>query len=148
MTPYEKVFKVFLHKIKDPFFVDFDHEFATQELVHLLNEAVFTFDYPKIDLRDKDDELRQFNNTITYDEIYILAESMALFWAEGMLRDVDSLAYDMTPEEMRTTSKANHIKSLMEFEKRLRANLRIRKINYNKKDNNKPLFNALGGEGE
>ena len=148
MTPYEKVFKVFFHKIKDPFFVDFDEQFATEELIYLLNESISTFEYPKIDLRDKDDELQQFNNTLTFDEISILAEGMALFWAEGMLRDIDSLAYDMTPEEMRTTSKANHINSLIRFEDKLRDNLKARKQNYNKRDGNRPLFNTLGGDGE
>lgn len=147
MTPYEKVFKVFLNKIRDVRFTELAFEIAEEELIMLLNESVIDFDYPKVDLEDKDDELQVFNEDLTFAEIHILADGMVLHWAKTMLRDIDNLSYDMTPEEMRTTSKANHLNSLMRFEDKLSKDLKDRKNRYGRTERNKSLFYQLGGDG-
>lgn len=147
MTPYEKIFKVFLRKVRDPIFLEMDHYIAEEDMVSLLNEAVMEFKYPKIDLYDKDDQLMQFNNKLNLNEIYILANIMVWKWSESLLRDIDNLTYDMTPEEMRTTSKANHINSLMRYEKHLEESVRRQQNEYSRRDRNKPLFDSLGGDG-
>lgn len=147
MTPYEEIFKIFLRKVRDPIFLEMDHYIVEEDMISLLNEAVMEFRYPKIDLYDKDDQTMKFNKKLNIDEIYILANIMVWKWSESLLRDIDNLTYDMTPEEMRTTSKANHMNSLMRYEKHLEEAVQRQQNQYSRKDRNQPLFDSLGGDG-
>ncbi len=147
-TPYTEIFELFLRKARDPVFLEMHDVLAEEDLLSLLNEAVMEFQYPKVDLYDKDDNEQIFHNKLTLNEIYILANIMVWKWSEGLLRDIDGLSYDMTPEEMRTTSKANHINSLMRFEKHLEASVQRQQNEYSRRERNQPLFDQLGGDGQ
>jgi ABC-type phosphate transport system auxiliary subunit len=146
MTPYSTIFKVFLNKISDPIYANLDIEVAEDDMIMLLNEAVLLFEYPKIDLKDKNDEDQVFNNTLGFDEIQLLAHLMTHAWLQRQLRDIELLRQTMSPLEFQKYSQANHINSLLKLEQHSYEYIETLKKRYSRRDNNKSLLHKLGGE--
>lgn len=145
MTSYEVVFKSFLSKVQDPIFSQMEIEVAEDDMNSLLNSAILNFEYPKMDLKDKDDELKQFNNTLTLDEIEILGHLMAYEWMSRGLQSIDLISQNMTTKDFNTFSQANHINSLTNTLRRREKQIRQLKIKYNMRDGNQPDLHGLGG---
>ncbi len=147
MTSYEKVFKAFLSKIQDPMYAEIDVYVAEDDLISLMDAAILNFEYPKIDLKDKDDELQRFNNALGFDEIQILSHLMVLEWMRRELRNVDSLRQSRTTKDFNTFSQANHINSLRSAENSITNQVEKIKIKYSLRKGNEPILHDLGGDG-
>ena len=145
MTSYEVVFKSFLSKVQDPIFSQMEIEVAEDDMNSLLNSAILNFEYPKMDLKDKDDELKQFNNTLTLDEIEILGHLMAYEWMSRGLQTIDLISQNMTTKDFNTFSQANHINALTNTLRQREKQIRQLKIKYNMRDGNQPDLHGLGG---
>ena len=146
-TSYEKVFKAFLSKIQDPLYAELEVEVATDDLIEIMDAAILNFEYPKVDLKDKDDVLQQFTNTLGFDEIQILAQIMVLEWMRRELRSVDALRQFMTTKDYATFSQANHINALRNAELMEGRRIEKLKIKYSIRDGNQPVLQSLGGDG-
>ena len=146
MTPYSKVFRVFLGKITDPLYLTFDTEVSEEDMMLLLDDAILNFDYPKVDLRAKDDELQEFENDLSFDEIQLLGHSMAHAWLRRQLKDVELLRQTMSPLEFQKYSQANHLNVLMKLQLDDWAYIERLKKRYSRRDDNKSLLHKLGGE--
>ena len=147
MTPYEKVFKAFLSKIQDPLYAEIEVEVAEDDLISIMDSAILNFEYPKINLKDKNDELQQFNEDLGFDEIQLLSHIMVLEWMRRELRNVDALRQFMTTKDFNTFSQANHINSLIRAENMLSKTVSQLKIKYSIRDGNTSKLNMLGGDG-
>lgn len=148
MTPYETVFKAFLSKVQEPLFAEIEIDVALDDLIGIMDGAILNFEYPKIDLKDKDDINQQFNNTLGFDEIQLLANLMVLEWVKRELRNVDSLRQFMTTKDFNTFSQANHINALVNAERMMRKDVKSLKIQYSIRNGNKSQFFVLGGDGQ
>ena len=147
MTPYEKVFKAFLSKIQDPLYSHLEVHVAEDDLISLMNAAILNFEYPKVDLKSKDDQIQEFDNTLGFDEIEILGHLMAYEWMKRELRNVDSLRQTMTIRDFSTFSQANHINALVNAERKMQKEINQLKIKYSLRDGNSSNLKSLGGEG-
>lgn len=146
MTFYEEVFKVFLSKIQDPFYAeDLSNDIFEEDLTLLLNSAIANFDYPKIDLKAKNDYAQMFTNNLGIEEIEILASLMAYEWVKRQIRNLDLLSQTMTTKEFNTFSQANHLNALSLMERTFFKEIKEMKIRYSIKENNRPGFDRLGG---
>lgn len=120
MTPYSDVFKAFLAEVRDTYYVvepdavDAAQRVAALEdhMISLLHKAIVRFSYPRVDIRDIDDEAQVFNATLGLDEIEILATGMVVNWARGELYNIDILRQTMTTKDFNTYSQAPHINAL------------------------------------
>lgn len=146
MTPYSEVFKVFLGKITDPIYATLDIEASEDDMIILLNDAILNFEFPKIDLRAKDDELQQFTNDLGFDEIQLLGYLMAHSWLRRTLRDIELLRQSMSTVEFQKYSQANHIRTLMDMEQQDLRHIDNLKKRYSRRENNTSLLYRLGGE--
>lgn len=146
MTPYSKVFRVFLGKITDPLYSAFDAEVAEDDMMLLLDDAILNFDYPKVDLRAKNDELQEFDNELNFDEIQLLGYLMAHSWLRRQLRDVELLRQTMSPLEFQKYSQANHISILLNLQSADWQDIERLKKRYSRREDNKSLLHKLGGE--
>ena len=147
MTSYEVVFKAFLSKIQDPLYAELEVDVAMEDLLNIMDAAILNFEYPKVPLKDKNDTLMEFNHTIGFDEIQILAHLMVLEWMRRELRNVDSLRQFQTTKDFSTFSQANHINSLRNSELMLSGQVERMKIKYSMRDGNQPVLQFLGGDG-
>lgn len=146
MTPYEKVYKVFLNKIDDPMYATLDIEVLEDDMNMLLDDAILNFEFPKVDLREKDDAAQTFSNELGFDEIQILGHLMVHGWLRRQLRDVDLLRQTMSPTEFQKYSQANHIKVLLEVERQDFNHIENLKKRYSRRNNNLSILHKLGGE--
>lgn len=146
MTPYSTVFRVFLGKVTDPAYSTLDIEVAEDDMMILLDEAILNFEYPKIDLKAKDDVTQEFENDLGFDEIQILGHLMSHAWLRRQLRDVELLRQTMSPLEFQKYSQANHINSLLKLEQENANYIETLKKKYSRRENNASLLYKLGGE--
>lgn len=145
MTPYEKVFNVFLNKISDPIYGEMEEDFLTDDLIGLMNDAILHFEFPKVSLKDKDDESQHFNQELGFDEVQILGNLMVLSWVRRSLRDTDLIRQTMTPLEFHQYSQANHLNALISLERNLTNDMEELKRRYSRRiDNRTSAFQRLG----
>lgn len=146
MTPYEDIYKVFLGQISDPQYLNLGTEVLTDDMTMLLNEAIMNFEFPKVDLREKDDDMQEFGQTLNFDEVQILGYLMVQAWMRRELMDVDLLRQTMSPLEFQKYSQANHLNALMKLKQQNFDYIEMLKKRYSRRHNNKSLFHRLGGE--
>lgn len=147
MTPYSEVFKSFLGKIQDDLYVFADQDVIEDDLVMLLNEAVVSFSYPKVDIRDKNDAGLTFNVTLAVDEIEILALAMVVAWTERELHSVDMLRQSLTTKDFNGYSQASHMNALRAVSDRAQKKLKTRLIKYSIRNaDGTSGFSSLGGD--
>ena len=147
MTEYGVVFKSFLGKIRDDLYISTDIEMVEEDLTILLNAAIPYFNYPKVDVRDKDDDLQRFNVDLTVDEVEILAMAMVVEWTEREIYNVDTLRQSITTKDFNTYSQASHINALGKTAERMQKKLRNRLIKYSiRRDDGTNGFSELGGD--
>lgn len=118
MTPYDIVYKAFLAEVKDDLYIvneNFPESEAMiiDDLTSLLNKAVVRFSYPRLNLRDKDDEAQEFAVDLDLEEIEILATGMVAAWARRELYNIDILTQTMTTKDYNSYSQAPHINALI-----------------------------------
>ena len=147
MTSYEDVFKSFLNKIQDNLYVELTTEQTTADLIGLLNASITYFSYPRVDIRDKDDDMEMFNVTLGIDEIEILVSGMLVEWTRRELRSIDALRQSMTTKDFNTYSQASHINALVKASEAERAELKRKLIRYSiRGTDGTSQFSLLGGD--
>lgn len=144
-TPYESVYSVFLHKIEDTMYATLDIEVLEDDLLNLLNAAIFNFDFPKIDLKSKNDTTQSFDNKLGFDEIQILGHLMAHEWLCRGLKNIELLQQSMSAQEWRSFSQANHINSLIKVQEADYQKIERMKKRYSRRLEGVSLLSQLGG---
>ncbi len=145
-TPYKTVFKAFLRRINDPFFGEARQYLAEIDLIALLNQAILDFEFPKVDLTDKNDRAKKFNIELNFYVIEILASLMANNWMKRQLFDVELLRQTMSPLEFQRYSQANHISTLVSLLEKNMIYIDSLKKRYSRRNKGVSLFHKLGGE--
>lgn len=129
-TPYSIVFDSFLSKVTDYTFADYVDEELEDELTKLLNSAIIEFEYPKVNIRDKNDSSKLFNLDLSVDETEILGYLMVDRWMDRQIYDLNLFAQRFSTKEFQFTSQANHLDSLMENQKKLQTKIKSLKKKY------------------
>lgn len=144
MTPYDLVFRSFLAKVRDPLYATLEVEVSLRDMTDLLGHAIGQFFYCKVDLSDRDDDLRVFHQELGDQEIQILASIMAVSWLERFLFDSDLLiAPALTTKDFNENSSGTHIRSLDNALDKRKRELESRKRHYSRQDG----WSELGGGG-
>jgi len=144
-TSYEEVFDSYLSKIDDPIYTLLSQDDAEFDMLKLLNSAIVQFNYPKVDLRDKDDDFKQFNQTLGLDEIEILSSLMKL---EKFKRDVnryDNIRQKMQDKDFRISSQASHLEALIKLKREMQDECNEMQTKYSFRNDNGANFTGLSG---
>jgi hypothetical protein len=144
-TPFEKVFDSFLSKIEDDLYTSLsvDNE---ADLTKLLNGAIVQFDFPKVNIFDKDDDMQQFNVDLSIHEIEILANLMKLEWIKRQLNSVSLLKQMLGDKDFRLTSQANHLKVLIDLKMETEKEINSLVTKYSYTNNRQSLYGGLSGD--
>lgn len=67
----------------------------------------------------RDDNLRQYNQTLTDEEVEILANLMVLEWLKPRINSIELLKQTMSSKDYSMFSQANHLDTLIKLKKRL-----------------------------
>jgi len=147
-TSYEAVFKVVLGRIKDFNIPLMSDEVIEQDLILLMDSAILNFEFPRMNLKQKDDLTMTFNETLDFDTIQLLGQLTAYEWLSRVVMDIDLLKPSMSPEEFKTWSHGNSLIGLnkvLAFHSKRIADM---KRSYSRRDeNNKSKLGQLSGGG-
>lgn len=85
-----------------------------EELLELWisESSAIHFKESRVDLSDRDETLKQFNNTLSEEAQWIVAYGMQLSWLDGNIYDEGKLKNMMGDRDYKTFSPANLLKSL------------------------------------
>ena len=105
-----------------------DSEYDDLLELFLDNSTSVQFKSCKIDLTDIDDTLKQFNETLSSEEQWILAYGIRLVWLERKLYKEENLRNRITPKDYTSFSGGNLIEKLTVLRDRTEKDLK-NKIN-------------------
>jgi hypothetical protein len=108
-TPFNEVDDMFLSDISDNTFLDFTEPEREEILNNLRTKALTRFKACKADLSDKDDILKQFNQTLTDEEKLIIATCMRKFWLNDKIYNLELIKQRMSTKDWKMTSQAEHL---------------------------------------
>ena len=130
-TRYSDVYNSFIGKITDydlPKFTDVEKE----EIIYgFMKSACTKFaKVCKIDLYDRDEDLKQFNQDLNDEIIEILSENMLVEWLKPKVLFTDNLSNVLNTKDFSMYSPANMLKELRETLSYLKKNARALINNY------------------
>ena len=108
-TPFDTVYNMFLPDITDGTFLDFEVDDREDILHDLLIKAITRFKACQKDLSDRDEVLKQFNETLTEEEIFILATCMKKPWFSNKIYNLELIRQRMSVRDWNLTSQAEHL---------------------------------------
>ena len=144
-TPFEKVFDSFLSKIEDDLYANLEFD-ATADMTKLLNSAIVQFDFPKVDVFDKEDSFQQFNVDLSIHEIEIISNLMTLEWIKRKMKSVRLLEQMLGDKDFRLTSQANHLKVLIDLKNETEKEIQSLVTKYSYTNNRQSLYGGLSGD--
>ena len=123
-TPYSNIFTRFLRKIYDISLANnlvTNVSLAESQMIGYMNSAVENYTQCLVDLNDKDDTLKRFNQTLkSYDE-EIISILMTVEWVTPFITSVMNLQPFLNDSEFKGFSQANFLDVKKELKKDLMA---------------------------
>lgn len=140
-TPFSYIYDSFLSKITDDMYMELTELDTYQLLEELLLSAIQKFEFPRVDLTKYElvsitDEVKytgaesgqeevpailyeggSFTNTLTAEEINILATYMVVEWLGQQLASVENTRMKYSGSDFKFTSQANHMQKLLQLKK-------------------------------
>ena len=140
-TPFSYIYDSFLSKITDDMYMELTELDTYQLLEELLLSAIQKFEFPRVDLTEYElvsitDEVKytgvesgqeevpailyeggSFTNTLTVEEINILATYMVVEWLGQQLASVENTRMKYSGSDFKFTSQANHMQKLLQLKK-------------------------------
>jgi hypothetical protein len=144
-TPYETLFDSFLSKIEDDLYTNIQFDIET-DMIKLLKSAIVQFQFPKVNILDKDDDLQQFNVDLSIYEIEILANLMKLEWTKRQINSTNLMKQMIGDKDFRLTSQANHLKVLLDLKNETEKEINSLITKYSYTSDRQSLYGGLSGE--
>jgi hypothetical protein len=129
-TLYSEIDDMFLSDVSDDTFLDYEESEREEILNGLRKKAVTRFKACQKDLSDKNDILKQFNQTLTDEEKLIIATCMRKFWLNDKIYNLELLKQRMSTKDWKLTSQAEHLKNLTTLRKDLEEEISRMIVNY------------------
>lgn len=95
-----------------------------------LSRSMIYFKSCQVDLNDIDDTLKQFNNDLSNEEQFILAEGIRLIWLERKLFKEENLRNKVTTKDYNSFSGGNLIDKLATLRDSTDRNLKQKIVDY------------------
>ncbi|HSH35656.1 hypothetical protein [Schnuerera sp.] len=133
-TPYSVIDNSFLNKITDDLILTMTDE-EIQDMIDSYRTSAGAKFKQCNKLSDRDDDLRQYNQTLTDEEIEILANLMVLEWLKPRINSIEVLKPSMSTKDYRTFSNAKHLDSLLKLKKETLAEIDSLIVSYTYSEN-------------
>ena len=119
-TPYETIYNRALAKLTDYELAEMQ-DYDLEEMLHgWLMSAIAKFKKCKNDLKDRDDELAQFNVNLEDEEIEILSIMVVREWLQPQLTSVLLTNQFIGDKEAKFFAQSNQLSALQALDNRLR----------------------------
>lgn len=140
-TPYSAIDNSFIGKISDDFLVNMSEEHLQKIINGYRKSAIIRFKQCK-KLSERDEVVREFSQTLTDEEVEILANLMVLEWLRPQINSVEILKPNMTTKDYITYSNANHLGTLKALKQDVQSEVDRLIVSYSYSNN---ALSGLGG---
>lgn len=126
ITPFSKVYDLFLTKITDDLYLEMTKEETLQDLQNILIVSISKFQFPRfpifnIDLEYSEedgetgeiDRVGAFESLLSLEELDILSDLMMQEWINRQIISVDNTRMKYSGMDFKFTSQANHLDKLI-----------------------------------
>jgi hypothetical protein len=130
-TPYNTVINIFLAKVTDYHLSLMESTDREDYVNKLLKNAIVNFqNICKVDLRDRDDILKQFNQELDDEIIDILSELMITSWLKQYLNNVSNLENVLNTKDFNQYSSSTLLKEIRTTYNESKSNCKQLMIEY------------------
>lgn len=112
-TPFNLIYDRFLGKITEDMYLEFTKQETISDMKNILIESIPSFEFPRFDTYDYNEESECYNVDITNEEIDILATLMVLAWINRQIASCENTRMKFTGSDFKMTSQANHLSKLL-----------------------------------
>ena len=119
-TLFTSVYNRFLGKITDDMYMELTPQDTIRDLRKLLISAIPGFEFPRKTLNyilnsseDNQEELSEFTEELTSEEIDILAILMMNNWLQRQITSIENIRMKYSGSDFKMTSQANHLAKLL-----------------------------------
>lgn len=141
-TPYSDVINIFLVKVTDYDLPKFDDVESEEILTSYMKLACTKFTSCLVNLNDIDDNLKQFNQNLTFDIIDIISEGMIVEWLKPKVLSTENLKNCLRTKDFSLFSPRDLLKEMRETLNECRKEYRGMINDYSFKNAD---FTKLGG---
>lgn len=146
-TTFEQVYKVFLSKITDDMYLILTPEETDNLLQELLISALYSFEFPRVNILDYDEAGQTFNVALSGEEINIIATYMVVEWIGQQLATVEMIRMKYSDSNFKFTSQANHLSKLIALKEYYKAEgIHLQRLYKRRKADSNGIFIPTVGE--
>lgn len=116
-TPFEVIYDRFFGKITDDMYMEWTKEDTEKDLKNILLDAIPGFEFPRFPLYAYDEDMEEFESTLTSEEINIFALLMYNTWLQRQIASIENTRMKYSGTDFKMTSQANHLAKLIELKK-------------------------------
>ena len=116
-TAFREIYNKFKAKITDDMFMELTPGETDSLLKELLLNSLHNFEFPRVNIHDYNEELEEYNISLTTEEQNIIATYMIVEWLSQQLASVENTRMKYSGSDFKFTSQANHMAKLQAMKK-------------------------------
>ena len=116
-TTFDVIYNSFTSKITDDMYMELDQAQTAAMQKELLVSALPWFEFPRVDIYDFNEDLEEYNISLSKEEVNIIATYMIVEWFGQQLASVENTRMKYSGSDFKFTSQANHMQKLLQLKK-------------------------------
>ena len=116
-TTFDVIYNSFTSKITDDMYMELTAAETAAMHKELLMNALPWFEFPRVDIYDFNEDLEEYNISLSREEINIIATYMVVEWFNEQLASVENTRMKYSGSDFKFTSQANHMQKLLQLKK-------------------------------
>lgn len=116
-TTFDVIYNSFTSKITDDMYMELTKAETAAMHKELLMNALPWFEFPRVDIYDFNEDLEEYNISLSKEEINIIATYMIVEWFGYQLASVENIRMKYSGSDFKFTSQANHMQKLLQLKK-------------------------------
>ena len=134
-TLFTSVYDRFFSKITDDMYMELTPQDTLKDVRNLLVNAIPGFEFPRktlnyiINISKENEDLSEFSEELTSEEIDILAILMMNGWLQRQITTIENIRMKYSGTDFKMTSQANHLAKLLTLQKEIeRQSLHMQRL--------------------
>jgi hypothetical protein len=116
-TAFSEIYKRFKGKITDDMYMELTPGETDSLLKELLLNSLHNFEFPRVDIYNYNEDIEEFNISLTAEEQNIIATYMIVEWLSQQLASVENVRMKYSGSDFKFTSQANHMAKIQSMKK-------------------------------
>ena len=116
-TTFDVIYNSFTSKITDDMYMELTAAETAAMHKELLMNALPWFEFPRVDIYDFNEDLEEYNISLSREEINIIATYMIVECFNQQLASVENTRMKYSGSDFKFTSQANHMQKLLQLKK-------------------------------